>query len=100
MDQRPLEKARLVFKNRAPLPVMFNPSEMTRERFISKARTSPIGRRFSERLSMDLFLDSSFWGNDETDIQPFLQEIEKENGLCTFFWGSFSFSGVLEELTV
>jgi hypothetical protein len=109
MDQRPLEKARLAFKNRAPLPVMFNPSEMTRERVANHAKNLPIGYYFSERLSMELFLDSSYWGNEETDIQPFIQELEqasqpnpqrRQSGLCVFHWGSFAFSGTVEEMTV
>ena len=79
---------------------MFNPSEMTRERFVDQSKSAPIGHHFSQRLSMELFLDSSYWGNDETDIQPFLQDLERGSGLCTFYWGSFSFSGTVEALTV
>jgi hypothetical protein len=109
MDQSPLEKARLVFKNREPLPVMFNPAEMTRERFLDHSRMTPIGRHFSETLSMDLFLDSSYWENDNTDIQPFLQALEQaaapdskypHSMTCTFHWGAFSFSGVIDGFTV
>jgi hypothetical protein len=109
MDQKPLEKARLVFKNREPLPVMFNPTEMIRERFVNHAKTASIGDRYSERLSMDLFLDSSYFEDDETDIQIFLQELENASALdsshfrspvCAFHWGTFSFSGAIDEFTV
>jgi hypothetical protein len=109
MDQKPLEKARLVFKNREPLPVMFNPAEMIRERFVNNAKTASLGGKYSERLSMDLFLDSSYFEDDETDIQIFLRELEdaSASGLrrfhspaCTFHWGTFSFSGAVDEFTV
>jgi hypothetical protein len=106
MDQKPLEKARLVFKNREPLPVMFNPTEMIRERLV---KTASIGGGYSERLTMDLFLDSSYFENNETDIQIFLRELEEASAsdprqsrspACTFHWGTFSFSGAIDEFTV
>jgi hypothetical protein len=106
MDQKPLEKARLVFKNREPLPVMFNPTEMIRERLV---KTASIGGRHSERLTMDLFLDSSYFEDDETDIQIFLRELEDASAsdpkhfrspACAFHWGTFSFSGAIDEFTV
>jgi hypothetical protein len=88
---------------------MFNPTEMTRERFVNRTKTASIGGRYSERLSMDLFLDSSYFENDETDIQIFLNELEEASALdpkhfhspaCTFYWGTFSFSGAIDEFTV
>jgi hypothetical protein len=110
MDQKPLEKARLVFKHREPLPVMFNPTEMIRERFVDRAKTASVGGRYSERLTMELFLDSSYFEDDETDIQIFLRELEdasasdpkrfRSSPACAFHWGTFSFSGAIDEFTV
>jgi len=108
-----LAKAEIVPKGGSAIPVLFNPTEykLNKSNQISESDTpglaAPILQYVNGRartLTMELFFDTFEARTDVGDHTKrvyALLEIDRETHvppLCTFQWGKFSFTGVLESV--
>jgi len=109
-----LVKAVIEVKDESDISVLFNPNQysLSRSNQISEVDTPGMGSPIQQfvngkarTLAMDLFFDTFEQQKDcrsYTDKVYALLDIRKETHvppICTFRWGGFSFTGVLESVT-